>query len=309
MTWETYHTGQCSTPLSVLLMRSMPCLFVKLIREMLTASQRALQMTTAGEEADTEVVIYHCFYCKSLLKKEQDFLQTRNCTGFLGFPVLSRLNAVIHLMTSSTAPRLICLSQDGQELIAKGGETSDTWSNFHLLSNIPHGTSAKSQAWPSAYLQSIPRVPWRWGYLLPELRDRRGEVSGIQWYPECFVLPESVFHAGWRVPLLVAVCPRQDTLERLEQVVESPGQDHNVVHVQKGHNHYGSITNSWRGEEKRNMHIRDSHSFLACLVISSIWCHCCFLPCCGLVSHSTTYLLDTELNSITHKHSPATAFD
>jgi len=51
------------------------------------------------------------------------------------------------------------------------------------------------------------------GYLLPKLRDRRGEVSGIQCYPERFVLPESVFHAGRRVPLLVAVCPRQDALE------------------------------------------------------------------------------------------------
>lgn len=82
------------------------------------------------------------------------------------------------------------------------------------------------------------------GYLLPKLCDRRGEISGIQRYPKRFVLPESVFHTGRRVPLLVAVCPWQDALERLEQVVESPGQDHDVVHVQKGHNHYGSITNS-----------------------------------------------------------------
>lgn len=32
-----------------------------------TASQSALQMTTAGKEAATEVVICHCFHCKSLL--------------------------------------------------------------------------------------------------------------------------------------------------------------------------------------------------------------------------------------------------
>lgn len=89
------------------------------------------------------------------------------------------------------------------------------------------------------------------GYLLPKLCDRRGEVSGIQWYPERFVLPESVFHTGGRVPLLVAVCPWQHALERLEQVVESPGQDHDVVHIQKGHNHYGSITNSWKEGERQ----------------------------------------------------------
>lgn len=100
----------------------------------------------------------------------------------------------------------------------------------------------------------LPKSTMKRGYLLPKLCDGRGEVSGIQWYPQRFVLPESVFHAGRRVPLLVAVGPRQDALERLEQVVESPGQDDNVVHIQKGHNHYGSITNSWREGERKEIH-------------------------------------------------------
>lgn len=141
------------------------------------------------------------------------------------------------------------------------------------------------------------------GYSLPKLRDRRGEVSGIQWYPERLVLPESVFHAGRRVPLLVAVCPGQDALERLEQVVEPPGQDHDVVHVQKGHNHYGSITNSWR--EERNTCRCDRCFLLGRLVVSWSWCcSCCH---CGLVSCSPANCW--KLNSTTRKHRPAPTSD
>lgn len=116
--------------------------------------------------------------------------------------------------------------------------------SIKLLQNLRHGPWLPPQH---------PKGAMKMEYLLPELCDWRGEVSGIQWYPEGFVLPESVFHAGRRVPLLVAVCPWQDALERLEQVVESPGQDHNVVHVQKGHNHYGSITNSWQEGKKKEI--------------------------------------------------------
>lgn len=41
-----------------------------------------------------------------------------------------------------------------------------------------------------------------------------------------------------------AVFPPPQTY--LEQVVEAPGQDDNVVDIQQGHNHNGSITNAWR---------------------------------------------------------------
>lgn len=129
------------------------------------------------------------------------------------------------------------------------------------------------------------------GYLLPKFCDRRGEVSGIQRYPKRFVLPESVFHAGWRVPLLVAVCPWQDTLERLEQVVESPGQDHDVVHIQKGHNHYGSITNSWQESERKEKRA-DVTAVAPCDLLGLVP----FPLSCEVASCPTLLLMETQLN-------------
>lgn len=35
----------------------------------------------------------------------------------------------------------------------------------------------------------------------------------------------------------------------LEQVVDAPGQDDNVVDIQQGHDHNGGITNTWRDRQ------------------------------------------------------------
>lgn len=82
-------------------------------------------------------------------------------------------------------------------------------------------------------------------YLLPELSDRRGEVSGICSCPECLVLAEGVLHAVVRVPFVVAACPGEFWLKALEQVVQAPGQDHNVVDVQERNNHNGCVADTW----------------------------------------------------------------
>lgn len=37
----------------------------------------------------------------------------------------------------------------------------------------------------------------------------------------------------------------------LEQVVNTPGQDDNVVNIQQGHNHNGGVANTWKKKKKR----------------------------------------------------------
>lgn len=42
----------------------------------------------------------------------------------------------------------------------------------------------------------------------------------------------------------------------LEQVVETPGQDDDVVDIQQGHDHNGGISNTWREERGQVNDIR-----------------------------------------------------
>lgn len=79
---------------------------------------------------------------------------------------------------------------------------------------------------------------------LPELDDRGGEVSGVGRSHQCLVLAQDVLHAVLSVPRLVALGPGQLRLEALEQVVEAPGQDHNVVDVEQGYNDNGGVANT-----------------------------------------------------------------
>lgn len=74
-------------------------------------------------------------------------------------------------------------------------------------------------------------------YSLPELSDRRGKVGNIGRQPKCLVLADCVLHTVFCVPGLFAFCPGELRLKALKQVVESPGQDHNVVNVQQRYNH------------------------------------------------------------------------
>lgn len=57
--------------------------------------------------------------------------------------------------------------------------------------------------------------------------------------------------AAGRVPLVVAGGPRERGGEGLDQVVEAPGQHHDVVGVTEKHNHHGGITQTCRGREDR----------------------------------------------------------
>lgn len=81
-------------------------------------------------------------------------------------------------------------------------------------------------------------------HLLPELSDRGGEVSGVGSSQQCLVLAQGVFHAVLSVPWLVTLGPGQLRLEALEQVVEAPGQDHNVVDVEQGDDHNGGVADT-----------------------------------------------------------------
>lgn len=69
-------------------------------------------------------------------------------------------------------------------------------------------------------------------YLLPELSDRGGEVGNVGCQPQGLVLADCVLYTEFCVPRLFAFCPRELRLKALKQVVESPGQDHDVVDVQ-----------------------------------------------------------------------------
>lgn len=81
-------------------------------------------------------------------------------------------------------------------------------------------------------------------YLLPELSDGGCEVSGICSHPECLVLAEGVLHAIGCVPFVIAACPGELWLKALEQVVQAPGQDHDVVDVQQRNDHNGCIADT-----------------------------------------------------------------
>lgn len=69
-------------------------------------------------------------------------------------------------------------------------------------------------------------------YSLPELSDGGGKVGNIGSQPEGLVLANRVLHTVLCVPGLFAFCPGKLRLKALKQVVESPGQDHDVVDVQ-----------------------------------------------------------------------------
>ena len=68
-------------------------------------------------------------------------------------------------------------------------------------------------------------------YSLPEFSDRGGKVGNVGCQPEGFVLADCVLHTVLCVPGLLAFCPGELWLKALEQVVEAPGQDHDVVDV------------------------------------------------------------------------------
>ena len=69
-------------------------------------------------------------------------------------------------------------------------------------------------------------------YSLPEFSNGGGEVGDIGSQPECLVLADCVLHTVYCVPRLIAFGPGEVRLKALKQVVESPGQDHDVVDVQ-----------------------------------------------------------------------------
>lgn len=88
---------------------------------------------------------------------------------------------------------------------------------------------------------------------LPELGYRGGKVGDVGGEPQGLVSADRVLHAEFRVPGLLALGPGELRLEALEQVVEPPGQDHHVVHVQQGHDHHGGVADTCRAAEGRIM--------------------------------------------------------
>lgn len=68
-------------------------------------------------------------------------------------------------------------------------------------------------------------------YSLPELSDRGGKVGNVGCQPKGLVLADCVLYTEFCVPGLLAFCPGELRLKALKQVVEPPGQDHNVVDI------------------------------------------------------------------------------
>lgn len=80
--------------------------------------------------------------------------------------------------------------------------------------------------------------------MFPKLCDGGGKVGGVGGNPNCFVLAVGVLNALISVPGLIALGPGQLWLETLEQVVETPGEDDDVVDIQEGYNHNGGVANT-----------------------------------------------------------------
>lgn len=83
---------------------------------------------------------------------------------------------------------------------------------------------------------------------LPELRDGGGKVGGVGGQPQGLVFADGVLHAVVCVPGLLALGPGELRLETLQQVVETPGQDHDVVDVQERHDDEGRVSDACEAE-------------------------------------------------------------
>lgn len=88
------------------------------------------------------------------------------------------------------------------------------------------------------------------GYSLPELSDGGGKVGNVGCQPQGLVLADCVLYTVFCVPGLLAFGPGELRLKALKQVVESPGQDHDVVDVQQRYDHDRGIANTWRERGK-----------------------------------------------------------
>lgn len=66
---------------------------------------------------------------------------------------------------------------------------------------------------------------------LPKFGDRGGKVGHIGCQPKGLILADCVLHTVFCVPGLLAFCPGELWLKALKQVIEPPGEDHNVVDV------------------------------------------------------------------------------
>lgn len=89
-------------------------------------------------------------------------------------------------------------------------------------------------------------------YSLPELSDWRSEVGSVHSPPEGLVLAECILDTVLCVPRVIAAGPRELRLKALEQVVQTPGQDHDVVDVQQGNDHNGSIADTCIAKKTKN---------------------------------------------------------
>lgn len=71
------------------------------------------------------------------------------------------------------------------------------------------------------------------------------------------VLAECILYTVFCVPLIVAAGPGKFRTEGLEQVVQAPSQNDNIVDVQQGNNHNGSIADTCMETVKASTVTRD----------------------------------------------------
>ena len=93
-------------------------------------------------------------------------------------------------------------------------------------------------------------------YSLPELCDGGCEVGDVGCQPKGLVLADRVLHTELCVPGLLAFCPGELRLKAMKQVVETPGQDHNVVDVQERYDDNRGVANTWGETEDGVPHQR-----------------------------------------------------
>lgn len=71
------------------------------------------------------------------------------------------------------------------------------------------------------------------------------------------------------VPFIVTGGPGKGGVEGLDQVVEAPGQHHDVVGITEKHDHHGGVTQTWGRGQEYNM--RSESACFMCLWVRS-WC-------------------------------------
>lgn len=99
-------------------------------------------------------------------------------------------------------------------------------------------------AWPSNQ-NSLPELDDGWSRVSQFGAGHIAADGSVSEAAVSTVLVTKDLDAAGRVPFVITGGPGQDAVKGLDQVVEAPGQHHDVVGVAEKHDHHGGITQAW----------------------------------------------------------------